>query len=577
MTAPRNRRNSVVLVAAFLTAFAAARPAPGQVGAKLSGTKHNLSSSGPGPVKVAGEPEMCKFCHTPHSARPVAPLWNRTDPGTYYRTYESSTLVATVGQPTGSSRLCLSCHDGTIALSQTYNSRNAPSGSIHISPQSSAYLGTDLSDDHPISFAYTSGLTARKRGLSDPSLLPKHLRLDNNKQLQCTTCHNPHSNKYGKFLTMSNVQSQMCQACHKIEKWSSSSHATSARPLSAARRDRWQNISASTVRQAACEGCHRPHSAGGRHRLLRHEAEENNCLSCHDGSVAAKNILPDLNKSSTHPVFKTTGVHDPAEDARTMRKHVECADCHNAHRASGGAATRAPVIKPSMRGVSGMSSGATLVPEATYEYQVCYKCHAGTGTVRSPLVDRVTINTNVADEFSPTNRSYHPVELRGKNLRVPSLVYPWKVTSQVYCTDCHGSSATGSAPRGLHGSAYRPLLVRNYAITDRTSESQTAYALCYGCHSRSNILADRSFKEHKKHIVDKKTPCSVCHDPHGISAARSSMSSGTHLINFDRRVVLPSKKTGRGPLFQDLGQGRGSCTLYCHGEDHNDQQYPDDD
>ena len=142
-------------------------------------------------------------------------------------------------------------------------------------PRIRHYAIGHLSDDHPISFAYTAGLTARKRGLSDPALLPRELRLDNDKQLQCTTCHNPHSDNYGKFLTRSNAQSQMCQACH-------------------------------------------------------------------DGCVAAKNILTDLYQSSTHPVFRTTGVHDPAEDPRTMRKHVECADCHNAHRASGGSATRAP-------------------------------------------------------------------------------------------------------------------------------------------------------------------------------------------------------------------------------------------
>ena len=74
-------------------------------------TKHNLSASGPGQIKVAGETEICKFCHTPHSANPIAPLWNRDDPGAYYQTYESSTLTASVDQPSGSSRLCLSCHD----------------------------------------------------------------------------------------------------------------------------------------------------------------------------------------------------------------------------------------------------------------------------------------------------------------------------------------------------------------------------------------------------------------------------------------------------------------------------------
>src|SRR4051794_31953197 len=79
-------------------------------------TKHNLSVSGPGTIKAATETEICKFCHTPHNATPAKPLWNRSTPGTLYTPYTSSTLDATVGQPDGTSILCLSCHDGTIAL-----------------------------------------------------------------------------------------------------------------------------------------------------------------------------------------------------------------------------------------------------------------------------------------------------------------------------------------------------------------------------------------------------------------------------------------------------------------------------
>ena len=42
-------------------------------------TKHNLSITGPGPVKSTSETQVCVFCHTPHGAEsvPGAPLWNR--------------------------------------------------------------------------------------------------------------------------------------------------------------------------------------------------------------------------------------------------------------------------------------------------------------------------------------------------------------------------------------------------------------------------------------------------------------------------------------------------------------------
>ena len=150
---------SLVFAAACLAAVTAAATA--QTGSKVSQTRHNLTATGPGPVRVSGTSEVCMFCHTPHAANPVGPLWNRPDPGHYYQVYRSSTLTATVGQPTGTSRMCLSCHDGTIALTQTYNPRNAMPGTIYITPQDAGYIGTDLTDDHPISFTYDSALVAK--------------------------------------------------------------------------------------------------------------------------------------------------------------------------------------------------------------------------------------------------------------------------------------------------------------------------------------------------------------------------------------------------------------------------------
>jgi hypothetical protein len=269
-------------------------------------------------------------------------------------------------------------------------------------------------------------------------------------------------------------------------------------------------------------------------------------------------------------VSSTTGVHDPTERPNSMPKHVECADCHNPHVTRGGARARAPQIKPAMAGASGITGSGVRVAPAAFEYQVCYKCHAGTGTVRLPLVNRVFVNTNVAREFSPANASYHPVEARGKNHSVPSLLQGWTTTSRVYCTHCHGNSST-SGPRGPHGSAYRPLLVARYEVRDKTRESSSAYALCYGCHNRASILRNDSFSQHKRHIGDEKTPCSVCHDPHGVSATQSS--GGTHLINFDRDVVSKSGKARTGPIFKDRGVRRGSCTLKCHNRDHDDEDY----
>jgi nitrate reductase cytochrome c-type subunit len=298
--------------------------------------------------------------------------------------------------------------------------------------------------------------------------------------------------------------------------------------------------------------------------LLRHEAEESNCLNCHDGSVAKADIATMVERASAHAVGRTTGIHDPAESDGAMREHVECVDCHSPHTArTGSGSSIAPTIKPGMYGARGVTRTGTPVDPARYEYEVCYRCHS-TRNFAKPIVSRVEGLDNIANEFSPNNQSYHPVEAMGRNTQVPSLVQKYNAQSIIYCTDCHGSD--DASIRGPHGSSNRPLLTDRYETRDGLNESQQNYALCYRCHQRNSILNNESFSGHNKHMVDVKASCATCHDPHGVDR-------NTHLVNFDSRVVGPSKTNGQGPTFTDLGTRRGSCTLNCHSVDHVDEQY----
>jgi hypothetical protein len=106
---------------------------------------------------------------------------------------------------------------------------------------------------------------------------------------------------------------------------------------------------------------------------------------------------------------------------------------------------------------------------------------------------------------------------------------------------------------------------------DNTPESPSAYALCYSCHSRNSILADESFQGHDLHIREQRTPCSVCHDAHGVSAVQGNPMNNSHLINFDTTIVQPNSA---GILrYSDEGRYRGSCDLLCHGRDHQTEGY----
>ena len=149
-------------------------------GAEIALTKHNLSISGPGPVRAAKESRICVFCHTPHGASAQGPLWNREQSGIVYTPYSSSTVVGLPGQPTGASLLCLSCHDGTVALGKVLSERTPilMRGGVMQIPAGPARLGTDLSDDHPISFHYTPGLVSRRGELAQPLSLTGSVRLD---------------------------------------------------------------------------------------------------------------------------------------------------------------------------------------------------------------------------------------------------------------------------------------------------------------------------------------------------------------------------------------------------------------
>jgi hypothetical protein len=91
---------------------------------RISATKHNFSSSGAGTTRSTTESQICVFCHTPHGSdtSQAAPLWNKTLQNSTYTPYTSSSFDAaaiqgaSAGQPLGSSKLCLSCHDGVVAL-----------------------------------------------------------------------------------------------------------------------------------------------------------------------------------------------------------------------------------------------------------------------------------------------------------------------------------------------------------------------------------------------------------------------------------------------------------------------------
>jgi len=187
---------AVVLGATLVAGGASAAGIAGSI----ANTRHNLGSTGGGPnsAAAADTAEICIFCHTPHGGDTGAPvpLWNKQLTTATFKTYDqlgTSTLDAAVGDVGSVSLACLTCHDGTQAIDNiinapgsggydatgggatglawswttdgTLDANGAFTGSVDTGGANIWQIGTDLTNDHPVSMQYGGG------GYSSPTNL----------------------------------------------------------------------------------------------------------------------------------------------------------------------------------------------------------------------------------------------------------------------------------------------------------------------------------------------------------------------------------------------------------------------
>jgi len=211
----------------FLVVFAAVAVAD------VANTKHNLSASRP-PGAIGSDEiiEICVFCHTPHRANATgelidAPLWNRKNTGTVYTMYAQARLQGTVAlSPNVESMMCLSCHDGSLALNNMANPLDVGSDPVpeligdatrltadgKIATTSYAFVGGDLTDDHPVSVEYDDTVY-HLRLMVD---IDSRILFGTEGTVECSTCHSAHGTLYDAFLRMSNENSALCLGCHNV-------------------------------------------------------------------------------------------------------------------------------------------------------------------------------------------------------------------------------------------------------------------------------------------------------------------------------------------------------------------------
>lgn len=157
--------------------------------------------------------ENCKYCHVIENESSASKdlVWQESAQNITYIPYSSLTMDAEISQPLGSSKLCLSCHDGTFAFDDTGN---------HLLTNSQSF-GTDMRGSHPVSFKYDSFLAMRDKELHDPASSPSglggtiHSDLLINGNLECISCHDIHGMTGIKnYLVKSNYKSDLCLTCH---------------------------------------------------------------------------------------------------------------------------------------------------------------------------------------------------------------------------------------------------------------------------------------------------------------------------------------------------------------------------
>lgn len=577
------------------------------------GSQHDLSATGSGPV-ISAATDACIFCHAPHNLNPnVTPLWDHTLSSQTYSVYTSSTYTSGAQTPgAGSSKLCLSCHDGTVASGLT-----VADGLINTSGSMipSDNLGTNLSNSHPLGMtplddgSLSTTLFANPPVTKDPAV-----KLVSGK-VECTTCHDPHVPRNDPavpmFLTRSNSGSAICLACHDpsraqpsfLNGWTSGAHATATNTVPST-----ANLGAyGAVASNGCWSCHNAHNNPAPSRSLK-GAEEAACTSCHGGvntSPSLANIASEFTKTYSHPTMTIAGAHDPAESIPVNNtRHAECADCHNPH--SGAAQPgipAAPVLPASLNGASGYDTTGVQRP-ATQEYQLCFKCHADstnkptTSTFgrtaprypAGPMPAGYPIQPPVpADQY---NLRLKFTSIIGHNVMGNSIVTttvsslrpfmlnvdgvtnntsrPLTTSTRLYCTDCHNNdqarTSNGTGPDGPHGSIYPHLLQLNLfqdaAGGGGGGGGTTGAALCGKCHNLTTVRNERPHDDHDG------VGCTTCHDPHGVIGGTPGANRA--MMNFDTGVAAKAT-TYFGYYY--LSATQKGCYTNCHGETHNPRSY----
>jgi hypothetical protein len=473
-------------------------------------TKHNFSVTGPGPVKAQSETQVCVFCHTPHGAESLpAPLWNRAQSGATYTPYTSSSIEANAAElasgPGGSSKLCLSCHDGTMAIGNVNVLNGKAPASVALNgtaaggtmpPGAGAdtgftrNLGVNLTNDHPISFTYDAQLAANDGELRTPDGLnvgtrvpgvnPKPKLPLENGQMQCATCHDPHVREIdpakgsAKFLrgnrfqfaapgggAFSDAADIVCLACHDKagQVWAGSAHANPSvatqtyNASAAALREFPANL---PVWQAACLNCHDTHAVQGSRRLLR-EGTDSVSTPKAGGNPAIEQTCYQCHSSLGESILTSTGSVPDIKSDFSLPRHMPINAQPEVHDIGTGTGVQ--------RGKDFVESQALLGKGAPQNrHAECTDCHNPHRVTKNRLFNGNAVVPDVAGTHEPGSNIASGV------LRGTTGVEPIYASASFTSTPISFVFKRGDGGVGASSAAASPWVTREYQV-------------CLKCHS----------------------------------------------------------------------------------------------